>query len=110
MNVVIREKDIKSLGKKLLKEVYVFLHDDYMLSTFEEIKEEQKKFIKNLTKNNINLDFLKKNDFHINIESIFKVIYELEFDMEIDEDLYFKTNSFLDIFRVFEFGYTYLED
>ena len=109
MNVVVRKKDIKSLGKELLKEVYEFLHDDYILSTFEEIKEEQKKFIKNLTKNNINLDFVK-NDFHIDIESIFKVINELEFDMEIDEDLYFKTKSFLDIFRVFEVGYTYLED
>ena len=30
--------------------------------------------------------------------------------MEINEDLYYKTKAFLDIFRVFDGGYIYLED
>ena len=30
--------------------------------------------------------------------------------MEIDEDLYFKTKAFLNIFKVIDSDYTYLED
>ena len=36
-DLVIRKKDLENLGRKLMKEVYEFLHDDYIL-TFEEIK------------------------------------------------------------------------
>ena len=42
--VIIRKKDVERLGKKLVKEVYEFLHDEYILSTFEEMKEEKKNF------------------------------------------------------------------
>ena len=38
--VIIRKKDLKNLGSKLMKEVYKFLHDDYIL-TFEEMKVEK---------------------------------------------------------------------
>ena len=31
-------------------------------------------------------------------------------DSEVNEDLYFKNKAFLDIYRVFENGYSYLED
>ena len=40
--VIIRKKDVERLGKELVKEVYEFLHDEYILSTFEEMKEEKK--------------------------------------------------------------------
>ena len=42
--VIIRKKDVERLGKELVKEVFEFLHDEYILSNFEEMKEEQKKF------------------------------------------------------------------
>ena len=42
-DLVIRKKDIENLGRKTMKEVYKFLHDDYFLTTFEEMKVEQKK-------------------------------------------------------------------
>ena len=38
--VIIRKKDLKNLGRKLMKEVYKFLHDEYIL-TFEEMKVEK---------------------------------------------------------------------
>ena len=38
--LLIRKSDIENLGKKVMKEVYEFLHDDYIL-TFEEMKIEQ---------------------------------------------------------------------
>ena len=42
-DLVIRKKDIENLGRKTMKEVYEFLNDDYILSTFEEMKVQQKK-------------------------------------------------------------------
>ena len=46
----------------------------------------------------------------VDTEGIYKTVYDLKLDMEINEDLYYKTKAFLDIFRVFEIGYSYLED
>ena len=43
--VIIRKKDLESLGRKLMKEVYKFLHDEYILS-FEEMKLEKEKLKK----------------------------------------------------------------
>ncbi len=48
-------------------------------------------------------------DEGIDTEGIYQTLNKLKLDMEIDEDLYYKTKSFLDIFRVFEIGYIYLE-
>ena len=44
--VIIRKKDVERLGKELVKEVYEFLYDEYILSTFEEMKIEKKKISK----------------------------------------------------------------
>ena len=49
-------------------------------------------------------------DEGIDTEGIYQTLNKLKLDMEIDEDLYFKTKAFLDIFRVFESGYIYLKD
>ena len=46
----------------------------------------------------------------VDTEGIYKTVYDLKLDMEINEDLYYKTKAFLDIFRVFDGGYIYLED
>ena len=137
--VIIRKKDLESIGRKLMKEVYKFLHDEYMLS-FEEMKLEKEKLKKNLVVFNFKSfnfttvqkgnswsityeDFdkskheeeLKKIEDKIENESldinlIFKVLNSLNLDMEIDEDLYFKTLAFINIFKVFDSDYSYLED
>ena len=49
-------------------------------------------------------------DDGIDTEGIYHTLISLNLNKEIDEDLYFKTKAFLDIFRVFETGYSYLED
>ena len=144
--VVIRKKDVDRIGKELLKEMFEFLHDEYILTEFKEMKEVQKEFLKNLALNHINTlsrqykitkerrevvikpfiddlfkidensSDLEKNKFEydsklvksamedegIDTEGIYQTFNKLKLDMEIDEDLYYKTKSFLDIFRVFE--------
>ena len=163
--VIIKQKDVKRLGKELLNEMFNFFHDEYILTEFEEMKEVQKEFLENLMLNHINTlhrkfeitdekrkelikliigkksfleelyelitfkkSFLKelydliftKNSFPeelkvnamkddgIDTEGIYHTLNSLKLDMEIDEDLYYKTKAFLDIFRVFESGYIYL--
>ena len=44
-DLIIREKDIEKLGRKVMKKVYKFLHDEYIL-TFEEMKLEKNKIEK----------------------------------------------------------------
>ena len=137
--VIIRKKDLESLGRKLMKEVYKFLHDEYILS-FEEMKLEKEKLKKNLVVFNFksfnfttvqkgNSWSIKYEDFDkskheeelkkiedkienesLDINLIFKVLNSLNLDMEIDEDLFFKTKAFINIFKVFDSDYSYLED
>ena len=141
-DVIIRQKDVKRLGEELLKEMFEFLHDEYILSNFKEMKKVQKEFLNSLAFNHINTlhrqykiteerrevlikPFIDKNikveydtklaksameDEGIDTEGIYQTLNELKLDMEINEDLYFKTKAFLDIFRVFESGYIYLKD
>ena len=49
-DLVTRKKDIENLGKKTMKEVYEFLNDDYILTTFEEMKVEKERLKKNLVR------------------------------------------------------------
>ena len=151
--VIIKQKDVKRLGKEVLNEMFNFLHDEYILTEFEEMKEVKKEFLNNLMLNHINTLhrkfkiteekrkelvepffkplFLGDNenslieeksipdelelkvnamrDDGIDTEGIYQTLNFLKLDMEIDEDLYFKTKAFLDIYRVFESAYTYLE-
>ena len=137
--VIIREKDLESLGRKLMKEVYKFLHDEYILS-FEEMKLEKEKLKKNLvvfnfksfnftTEQKGNSWSIKYEDFDkskheeelkkiedkienesLGINLIFEVLNSLNLDMEIDEDLFFLKNAFINIFKVFDSDYSYLED
>ena len=144
--VIIRKKDVDRIGKELLKEMFEFLHDEYILTEFKEMKEVQKEFLENLALNHINTlsrqykitkerrevvikpfiddlfkidenssDLEKKKfeydsklvksameDEGIDTEGIYQTFNKLKLDMEIDKDLYYKTKSFLDIFRVFE--------
>ena len=138
--VIIRKKDVERLGKELVKEVYEFLHNEYILSNFEEMKEEQKKFLRNLVlnkfrylnyttiqrKNSLTIKYEEVDESKfddelkcvkeeikngsVNTDVIFQTLNSLNLDMEIDEDLYFKTLAFINIFKVFDSDYSYLED
>ena len=153
--VIIRQKDVKRLASTLLNEMFEFLHDEYILSEFKEMKEVQKEFLENLASNhidtlhrqfkiteekreelvkpfidkiliigenssyfekNIKVEYLSKlvenamKDGGIDTEGIYQTLKSLKLNYEIDGDLYYKTKAFLDIFRVFESGYIYLED
>ena len=138
--VIIRKKDVERLGKELVKEIFEFLHDEYILSNFEEMKAVQKKFLRNLVLfkfRNLNVSLTKKeNSWKIKYEEldenkfenelkcvkdeikngtldtfvIFKSLNNLDLDTEIEEDLYYKKNAFLNIFKVIDSDYTYLED
>ena len=198
--VIIRQKDVKRLGKELLNEMFEFLHDEYILTEYEDMKKVKREFLNNLIVNHVNTmyrrfeitdekrqELLKDNrlnhikslienyiktdekrtklakliydkkpcvvsinfdevddvvikeldsndvndvndtedlkigysigaedlrlnamkDDGIDTEGIYHTLNSLKLDMEIDEDLYYKTNAFLDIFRVFENGYSY---
>ena len=60
-DLVIILNDIENLGRKVMKEVYDFLHDEYIL-TFEEMKVEKDKLEEYLI-----LYYLKKNIKLMNI-------------------------------------------
>ena len=133
--IIIRKKDLENLGRKLMKEVYKFLHDDYIL-TFEEMKVEKDKIEKYLVKfyfknfkfsliNEYNLKeiedetkyekYLKEiedkiEDESLDINFIFKVLDLIKLDFEIDEDLFSKKKAFEYIYLVFDhYYYFYLK-
>ena len=49
-SVIIFEKDLKKLGKNLMKEFYHQIHDKYMLETFDEVRLKKKYYNENFTK------------------------------------------------------------
>ena len=139
-DVIIRKKDVERLGKEVIKELYDFLHDEY-INTFPEMKEEKKNFIKNLVIDkfeNVKYTIVEKeNSWSIEYEEIdenkfkdelkclkdeikngsldtkiiFRTVTGLNFgNNEINEDLYGKANAFKNIFKVYEYDYSFLED
>ena len=132
-----RQKDVERLGKEVLKEVYEFLHDEYILNNFSEMKLEKQRLEKDLVLfkfESVNYTIVQKEnswsikyeDFDkskhekelkieiknesLDIRLVFKVLNRLKLDNEIDEDLFHKTLAFLNIFKVFDSDYSYLED
>ena len=103
--LIIRKKDLENLGRKLMKEVYKFLHDEYILS-FEEMKVEKDKLEKYLLKFYFKMfdeseyeKYLKEiedriEDESLDINLIFKVLDIIELEFEIDEDLFDKKKHF----------------
>ena len=98
--VIIRKKDVERLGKEVLKEIKDFLNDEYLLSNFEKVKKDQEILQKILDNKGDNID----------TEGIFYTLNSLKLDMEMDLDLYFKIKAFVNIFKVINIDYTYLED
>ena len=96
--VTIKKSDVEKLGSDLMKEIDEFLHDDYIL-TFPELKLDQEKF-----------DNLKEKVTNLNVENIYYILNRIKLDEEIDGDLYYKKESFKDLFKVLSSIYSYLED
>ena len=46
----------------------------------------------------------------LNIKEIYDILIKIYLDNEIDGDLFFKKEAYLDIYRVLSVGYSYLED
>ena len=103
--VIIRKKDLDNLGKEVLKELYKFLNDEYILSTFPEMKEEKQKFLNNLNVGNYTI-----ND-NVDLEKIFRIVSNLNFAYnELHEDLYAKAYAFKNIFSVYDNDNKFLEE
>ena len=118
--ITIKKKDLENLGRKLMKEVYKFLHDEYILS-FEEMKVEKDKLEKYLLKFYFKMfdeseyeKYLKEiedriEDESLNIKLIFEVLDRIKLEFEINEDLFVKKKAFEYLYLVFEVYYKYLE-
>ena len=127
---IIRKKDLDKIGKKLMKEVYQHVRDDYML-TFDEVKSERDYFDKNLVSKFLKFheekekkyqdlyfsnkrygeivkmsheELLKKIEDKIetlDLEIIYNVLKDLKLNPEIDEDLYYSKKAFISIYDVY---------
>ena len=104
-SVTIRKSDVEKLGKDLIKEVDHFLHDEYIINNFPEMKLDQEKFDE--IKNRLRTKFESET---LNIEEIYHILVRVKLDDEIDGDLYFKKKSYEDLFRVLSISHSYLED
>ena len=105
-SVTIRKSDVERLGKELIKEVDNFLHSNYMINTFPEMKLDKKKKFDD-SKNRFKDKFESGS---LNTEEIYHILLEINLDDEIDGDLFFKKEAYLDLFRVLFTSYMYLED
>ena len=130
--VIKKKKDIEKIGKDLLKEVHEMLNNDYFKETFpEEINKKSEIFYSyliervfgnctNIIKSDTYNETTPEEELEFVIKMIkngrfdIKVIYEtlrlIDLDVEIEENLYFKNNSFLNLYSVFYNDYIYLED
>ena len=128
-DLVIRKKDIENLGRKLMKEVYEFLHDDYIL-TFEEMKVEKNKLEKYLVnfylsmiyeigvikhKKDVYDNYLKElvakiEDESLDISLIYEVLKSIKLDFEINEDLFVKNKAFIYFYSIYYFYDYYLKE
>ena len=103
--VTIRKSDVERLGKKLMKEVDNFLHSNYIITTFPEMKLDQEKFDESVNR--------LKDKFEsgsLNTQEIYDILVKINLDNEIDGDLYYKKEAYLDLYRVLFVSYMYLED
>ena len=60
---IILKKDLEKLGKKLMKEFYEHVHDEYMLEEFDEVKLKRKYYDENLTKEFLSFYEKKEKNF-----------------------------------------------
>ena len=104
-SVTIRKTDLERLGKELLKEINNFLHNNYIITNFPEMKLDQVSFDRSI---NFFKDKYESNS--LNIEEMYNIFTKLYLDEEIDGDLYFKKKSYEDLFRVLFSSHNYLDN
>ena len=78
-SVTIRKSNVERLGKELLKEVDNFLHDEYIITTFPEMKLDQEKF-----ENSMN----KYKGKSLDLQEMYDIFVNINLDDEIDGDLF----------------------
>ena len=61
-SVIIQKKDLETLGKKLMKEFYYHVHDEYLLS-FDEVKKEKDYYEKNIVDKFLNFYEHKEKNY-----------------------------------------------
>ena len=104
-SVTISKSDLKRLGKELMKEVNSFLHNKYTISNFPEIILDREEFDRN-----VNRLKEKYESESLNIEEMYDIFNRIYLDEEIDGDLFFKKESYKNLFKVLSYGHSYLED
>lgn len=104
-SVTIRKTDLERLGKELLKEINNFLHNNYIITNFPEMKLDQVSFDRSI---NFFKDKYESNS--LNIEEMYNIFTKLYLDEEIEGDLYFKKKSYEDLFRVLFSSHNYLDN
>lgn len=135
-SVIIFRKDVERLGKKTLKDVYNFLHDNYIVTDFKKMKKEQEKLVHRLLLKEVKINKKLKNYFDLDEESkkemeeeikkitevdvnngryfidvdIYHFLVDIEILEELNDDVMFELESFLEIYRVFTYSHSYLED
>lgn len=134
-SVIIFRKDVERLGKKTLKDVYNFLHDNYIVTDFKKMKKEQEKLVHRLLLKEVKINKKIKNYFDLDEESkkemeeeikkitevdvnngryfiddIYHFLVDIEILEELNDDVMFELESFLEIYRVFTYSHSYLED
>ena len=133
---IIFEKDLKKLGKKLMKSFHNQIHNEYLLNEFEEVKLKRKFYDENIVRLyksffshyhaiEAHLDDLvvedldkKIKDETLNYKFINKFFEQMDLklkinkniDYELDEDLCSMKKSFQNIYEVFHHEYVDLED
>ena len=122
--IILRKSDIEKYGRKIMKKVYDFLNDDYIL-TFKEMEIEKNNMERQLIMTYYNIYDFKKdfkyenllesiknkiNNESLDIDLIFNVLDNIELEFEIEEDLYCEKKAFTYIYQVFDHYYSYLKD
>ena len=73
-SVTIRKPDVERLEKDLIKEVDYFLHDEYIINSFPEMKLDQKRF-----DDSVNRLKDKFESGSLNIEEIYHILLGIKF-------------------------------
>ena len=82
--VIIFKKDVERLGKRVLKDVYNFLHDYYIVTNYNKMKEEQEKLDHRLLLKEVKINKKFKNYFDLDEESKKEMEEEIKKITEVD--------------------------
>ena len=88
MNATVTRSDVEKLGREVIEEVDNFLHDEWVINTFPKMKLEQQKFDQSINR-----------DKSLDTAEMYDILNDINLDMEIDEDLYYKKITYEDLFR-----------